>query len=79
MVGGGVITLLFELSDGIGWALLVFGAWFLVPVIGSAVRPSSTAPGDRSSVTLAPSGSAKRARLSMDMTTPTRQAGCHGN
>jgi hypothetical protein len=49
MGGGGVITLLFELSDGIGWALLVLGAWFLVPVIGSAVGPhgpvpSSTAP-----------------------------------
>jgi hypothetical protein len=37
MVGGGVITLLFELSDGIGWALLVFGACFLVPAIVSAI------------------------------------------
>jgi hypothetical protein len=77
MAGGGVITLLFELSYGIGWALLVFGAWFLMPVIGSAVGPrglvpSSTAPGEQAR-------SAKRARVPMDMTTPTRQAGCHGN
>jgi hypothetical protein len=44
MVGGGVITLLFELSDGIGWALLVFGAWFLVPVIGSAATRAGRDP-----------------------------------
>jgi hypothetical protein len=86
MMASGVATLLFELSDGIGWALLVFGACFFVPVIRSAVGPQAGTKLSRSRRSIVGYLSADRkvritkcTRGPMDMTAPVRQARCRGH